>query len=268
MYNKTIFLDMGLYEICIVAAIVGALTLADKMGIKRGFSVRLQKLVIFSAMGGIVIGFFGAVLFQAFYNFMDTGVFKITKTTGMTFYGGLLFGAAGYLVIWFGVGKRYCKDNEQVKKFSAIADIAAAVLPLAHALGRLGCLSAGCCHGNATDAWYGITMDTPDMGHGKFVPVQLFEALALFAIAGVILWLYFKPKRAEFPLLPIYMIGYGIWRFVIEYARGDHRGETIVPFLSPSQLVAAALILGGIAYYIVWRNIKKNAKKKECADNE
>ena len=75
MYNKTVFLDMGLYEICIVAAIVVALMLADKMGIKRGFSVRLQKLVIFGAMGGVVIGFFGAVLFQAFYNYMDTGVF-------------------------------------------------------------------------------------------------------------------------------------------------------------------------------------------------
>ena len=268
MYNKTVFLDMGLYEICIVAAIVVALMLADKMGIKRGFSVRLQRLVIFGAMGGVVIGFFGAVLFQAFYNYMDTGVFKITKTTGMTFYGGLLFGAAGYLAVWFGVGKRYCKHNEQVKQFSAIADIAAAVLPLAHGLGRLGCLFAGCCHGNATDAWYGITMDTPDAGHGKFVPVQLFEALALFALAGVILWLYFKPKRAEFPLLPIYMIGYGIWRFVIEYARGDQRGETIVPFLSPSQLIAVALICGGIAYYIVWRNIKKNAKKKECVEYE
>ncbi len=268
MYNKTIFLDMGLYEICIVAAIVGALTLADKMGIKRGFSVRLQKLVIYSAIGGIVIGFFGAVLFQAFYNFMDTGVFKITKTTGMTFYGGLLFGAAGYLVIWFGVGKGYCQEKEHVKKFSAIADIAAAVLPLAHGLGRLGCLFAGCCHGNATDAWYGITMDTPDMGHGRFVPVQLFEAVALFALAGLILWLYFKPKKVEFPLLPIYMIGYGIWRFVIEYARGDQRGETIVPFLSPSQLIAVALILGGVAYYIVWRNIKKNSKKKESVGNE
>ena len=150
----------------------------------------------------------------------------------------------------------------------AEADIAAAVLPLAHGVGRLGCLFAGCCHGNATDAWYGITMDTPDAGRGKFVPVQLFEAVALFTLAGVILWLYFKPKKVGIPLLPVYMIGYGIWRFLIEYARGDHRGETIVSFLSPSQLIAVALILGGVVYYIVWQNIKKNAKKKESEEDE
>ena len=265
MYNKTLFLGMGAYEICIVVAIAVALFAADKMGIKRGFSVRLQKLVIFAAFGAIVIGFCGAILFQAFYNFMDTGVFKITKTTGMTFYGGLLFGAIGYLAIWFGVGKKYCKGNEPIKKFSAMADIAAAVLPLAHAFGRIGCLFAGCCHGNETDAWYGIAMDTPDDGSGKFVPVQLFEALALFAIAGVIFWLYFKPYKGKpLPLLPVYMIGYGVWRFVIEFARGDSRGKTIVPFLSPSQLVAIALVLGGVVYYIVWYKMKK----KEYMKNE
>jgi phosphatidylglycerol:prolipoprotein diacylglycerol transferase len=269
MYNKTLFLDMGLYELCIVAAILVALLVADKMGIKRGFSVRLQKLVLYGAFAAIVIGFFGAILFQAFYNYMDTGVFKITKSTGMTFYGGLLFGAAVYLIVWFGVGKKYCKDNEPVKQLSAMADIAAAVLPLAHGIGRLGCLFAGCCHGNQTDAWYGITMDTPDEGYGKFVPVQLFEAVALFAIAGVILWLYFKPiKGKNFPLLPVYMIGYGVWRFVIEFARGDSRGKTIVPFLSPSQLIAVALILGGVAYYIIWYCVKKKIKNKESVKDE
>ncbi len=269
MYNKTLFLDMGLYELCIVAAILVALLVADKMGIKRGFSVRLQKLVLYGAFAAIVIGFFGAILFQAFYNYMDTGVFKITKSTGMTFYGGLLFGAAVYLIVWFGVGKKYCKDNEPVKQLSAMADIAAAVLPLAHGIGRLGCLFAGCCHGNQTDAWYGITMDTPDEGYGKFVPVQLFEAVALFAIAGVILWLYFKSiKGKNFPLLPVYMIGYGVWRFVIEFARGDSRGKTIVPFLSPSQLIAVALILGGVAYYIIWYCVKKKIKNKESVKDE
>ena len=260
---------MGIYDILLVVGIVVCMFAADRMGIMRKFSVKLQKVLIVAFMVAIAFAFFGAVFFQAIYKAIETGKFELNANTGMTFYGGLLFGAAGYLVVWFGVGKKYCKDNEPVKQLSAMADIAAAVLPLAHGIGRIGCLFAGCCHGNQTDAWYGIKMDTPDEGYGKFVPVQLFEALALFALAGVILWLYFKPiKGKKIPLLPLYMIGYGVWRFVIEFARGDSRGKTIVPFLSPSQLIAVALILGGIAYYLIWYYYKKNKKRKENVQDE
>ena len=45
--------------------------------------------------------------------------------------------------------------------------------------------------------------------------------------------------------MPIYAFAYGTWRFLIEYVRADDRGETIVSFLSPSQLFALVLILGG-----------------------
>ena len=47
--------------------------------------------------------------------------------------------------------------------------------------------------------------------------------------------------------MSVYLCGYGIWRFFIEYARGDDRGQTIVPFLTPSQLTAIVLIAVGIA---------------------
>lgn len=271
MYPNTLFLDMGLYEICIALAIIVAMATADRMGIKRGFSVRLQKLVIFSAVGAVVIGFLGAVLFQAFYNFMESGKFVISVSTGMTFYGGLIFGAGGYLAVWFGVGKRYCKDNEPVKKFGAMADIAAGVLPLAHGIGRFGCLFAGCCHGRETDAWYGVKMHT-EYGYIKVVPVQLFEAIVLLVIAGVILWLYFKQgEKKRTPLLPVYMVSYGIWRFAIEYARGDDRGATVLSFLSPSQLIALVLILAGVGYLIVWYRRKKTKEniqeKREETEN-
>ena len=69
MYPYPIIFGMALYEILIAGGMILVLLLADKMGIKRGFSVKLQKLVIINAVASIVIGFVGAVLFQAFYNF-------------------------------------------------------------------------------------------------------------------------------------------------------------------------------------------------------
>ena len=48
------------------------------------------------------------------------------------------------------------------------------------------------------------------------------------------------------------MGAYGVWRFFIEYFRADDRGQTIVPFLSPSQLVAIVMVLLGVAYLVLW----------------
>ncbi|MDE5547465.1 MAG: prolipoprotein diacylglyceryl transferase, partial [Clostridia bacterium] len=90
------------------------------------------------------------------------------------------------------------------------------------------------------------------------VSVQLFEALFLFALFGVLSYLVLKGKEN---VLPLYMISYGVWRFAIEFARGDDRGKTIISFLTPSQLVAILLVLGGVAFLTVL--ILQKKKKKE-----
>lgn len=262
MYPYTIF-GISLYDVFLTVGVVSALFLADKMGSMRGFSVALQKILIFSTLFAVIFGLFGAVVFQALYNGIETGVFEITKNTGMTFYGGLIFGVVGFLAVWFLAGRKKCKDGEERKQFGTIADIAACVVPMAHGFGRLGCLTAGCCHGAETDAWYGITMWSGSEW-GRYVPIQLFEALFLFFLSGVLFWFFFKKfgkeNKNRVPLLPIYVIVYGIWRFFIEYARADHRGETIVSFLTPSQLIAMLMIAAGITYFCVWY-IQKRRKE-------
>ena len=176
----------------------------------------------------------------------------------MTFYGGLIFGAIAFLASWFLLSKPIHLDGEAKARFGDIADIAGAVLPLAHAFGRIGCFFAGCCHGKPTNAWYGVVMQGE-----KVVPVQLFESAFLFALAIALLYLAFeKIEKKRAPVLPIYLIAYGVWRFFIEYARGDDRGATIIPFFSPSQLVAIVCIAVGIAYFCIWHIHKRQTKKQ------
>lgn len=271
MYPYQIVFGLGLYEIFLVVGLVLALFLGDYMGTKRGLSVPLQKTLIFATLIAILGGFFGAILFQALYNYGATGVFEINATTGMTFYGGLIFGVGLFLAVWFGLGKVLCKSNEPMQKFGAIGDIAACIIPMAHGFGRLGCFTAGCCHGRVTDAWYGVRMYTEN-GWQRVVPVQLFEALFLFALAAVLFWVFFRDlkKGRKFPLFPIYCIGYGVWRFLIEYARADDRGATIVSFLSPSQLIAIVLFLAGILYFCLWFFLifKKKPQETDLKDTE
>ena len=261
MYPYKVMFDMSFYDICLVIAVLLALFLADRMATRSGFSVKLQKVFIFSIIGAIVAGFVGAILFQAVYDWIKNGEFVLSVTTGLTFYGGLIFGVIGFLAVWFVAGKKLCKNNEPIEKFSVMADIVACVIPLAHGIGRIGCLTAGCCHGAPTDAWYGITMWTgSETGWMKVIPTQLFEALFLFALSGVLFALFYSKIRKEgkcVPLLPIYVVAYAVWRFFIEYLRADDRGATIVSFLSPSQLIALLMVVVGVAYFLVWYLNKK-----------
>ena len=255
------FLGISLYEVFIMVGMLIALFMADKMATRRGFSVGLQRHLILCALAGILSGLFGAVLFQGFYDFLETGEFSLKS--GMTFYGGILVAVPVFLAVWFFASKPFKLGEEAKEKFPDLADIAACVLPLAHGFGRIGCFCVGCCHGKQTDAWYGVMMDGV-----KVVPVQIYEAGILFLIAGALLTVYIlrekKKIRWEIPLLPIYMSAYGIWRFLIEFARGDDRGKTIIPYVSPSQLVAILMILGAIAYILVWYFTYRKKKKAEC----
>ena len=228
--------------------------------------VVLQKLVIVAILLSVVLGFSSAILFQAFYNYLAKGVFTLSATTGMTFYGGFIGGAITFLLVWFIGGKFFLKkenSGEEKRKIFDMLDISACCIPLAHAIGRIGCFFAGCCHGAKTDAWFGVNMFTQN-GWETVVPVQLFESAFLILLSAFLLWVFFK-RKINLPLMPTYCFAYGIWRFFIEYARADHRGKTVLSFLSPSQLVAVMMIVAGITYFCVWYMQKR---KKEGKNDE
>lgn len=247
MYPYKVIFGMGFYEIFLIIAMLSALFIADKLGIKRGFSVKLQKLVIVASVMAIILGIVGAALFQAVYDWIKTGVFNAFGS-GLTFYGGFIFGVLTFLAVWFGGSRLIGIGDEAIKRTGHMADIAACIIPLAHAFGRLGCFFAGCCHGAETDAWYGVMM-----GGVKVVPLQLFEAIFLFALSASLFVILFKRgDKKSFPLLPVYGIVYGVWRFIVEYFRGDDRGMTIVSWLTPSQLIALLLICVGVGYFVIW----------------
>jgi len=105
-------------------------------------------------------------------------------------------------------------------------------LTLSHAIGRVGCLFAGCCYGK--EIW------------NFKQPVPLYESLAL-----VVLFLILRKKEKEklpmFGLTQIYLIGYSSIRFVLEFLRGDdERGLFLGGIISTSQIISLMLILGVI----------------------
>lgn len=116
--------------------------------------------------------------------------------------------------------------------FTRGADYFAVALPLGHAIGRVGCFFAGCCHGVPPHA------------------VQLYEAAGLLAIAG---FSRLALSRVETHRLPegaafrLYLLLYGLLRLALDPLRADGRPERWLG-ISHQQSIA----LGLIAIALVW----------------
>lgn len=261
MYPEKIVLGLTMYDILFALGVLGALFVFRFIADKRKTDVKLFNFSLIVGVVAIFCGVLSAVLFQAFYNFGETGIFEINKNTGMTFYGGLIGGAAVFIGLYFGAGHFVFKDKLHLHSFAETADAAAVSIAVAHATGRLGCFFAGCCHGVHAEPPLGVYME---YAGDTVLPVQLYEAIFLYALMTVLLSRHLKGRRYG---MPIYMMGYGVWRFFAEYLRGDDRGATFIKFLSPSQLTALLLILGGAALiYIEWRFAANKAKASENGD--
>lgn len=160
----------------------------------------------------------------------DMGLISLNEVSfwtggGFVFYGGLLGGLL-YLLFY-----RW--------KFGLSAELLWPILPaltFGHAVGRIGCLLAGCCYGAPTNWVWGIYLHNIHRH-----PTQIIEVLGL-VILGLYL-LYSKKKKLI--LLSQYFISYGILRFFVETLRGDDiRGEWGT--FTPSQWISIGLILLGI----------------------
>lgn len=220
---------------------------------KKGIPNVVRDFIFICAILAIALGFLAAKLYQAFYDFIETGKFDLSGA-GITAMGGFIGGAAIFLIAYFVIGKFYFKGEQKgyhIKSLSRLAALAPCCITIAHAFGRIGCLMAGCCHGEYLGQDYvfgGLWMHTPDKGNwGYYVPTQLYEALFLFVLFTVLSILYFKKSNFTFP---VYLISYGVWRIIIEIFRDDARGAFVLG-LSPSQWQSIIFIAGGIIYLVI-----------------
>lgn len=166
-------------------------------------------LKLFFASG--VGGFLGSKLLfaitqipQLMTDFSFRKLLLLIPQSGFVFYGGL-FGVI-YTI-------RLCTRTDQDLRKRIYRMITPAI-PLFHGFGRIGCMLAGCCYGRKlreTILLFGIfELDR--------VPVQIMESIYEFLLCAVILVL---ERHKEVGSLKIYLIAYSVFRFVIEFFRGD-----------------------------------------------
>lgn len=178
-------------------------------------------------------------------------------------YGFIFFGGFFGVLLMGLVAQRRLKLD-----YLAAADYFSVALPLGHAIGRLGCLAAGCCYGKPTSLPWGLALGghpastTPEALWGRALhPTQIYESLGNFGIFLFLLYCVLpriqKGKIAEGTAFFGYIALYSVLRFGVEMFRGDERG--LLAGLATSQWIslAAAAVAGAL---ILKRGVYRHGK--------
>lgn len=168
--------------------------------------------------------------------------FNIIMGGGLVFYGGLI----GALLGGFFYIMHYKTPT------APILDLGVSGIPLFHAFGRLGCFFAGCCYGCEYEGAFAVTFPIYNAGGApagvSLLPVQLIEA-ALNILLWVMLIFVYRRTVRNWLVSGLYLVSYGIMRFVLEFFRGDIiRGS--VGELSTSQFISIFIVLAGAVLII------------------
>lgn len=156
---------------------------------------------------------------------------------GFVFYGGLL----GALVFIVAAGRLFQIDAVSYLKNYIF------LLPFLHAFGRIGCFMAGCCYGMPYSGPGAVIFPDNSLalpGVSLF-PVQIVEAVLLFCISAILIALCLNGKETY--SIAVYLILYGVIRFLLEFLRYDQR-RGIFYHLSVSQWISILIILSTFIY--------------------
>ena len=204
---------------------------------------QMGDLLFYLALGVILGGRFGYVIFYNFDAFLadPLWLFRVWEG-GMSFHGGLL--GVMFAMWWYGL--------KVDTGFWRIADFVAPLVPVGLGAGRIGNFINGELWGKPTDVPWGMVFRTaPDslVRH----PSQLYQ----FALEGValfiILWWFSAKPRPRMAVSGLFLVCYGIFRFLVEFVRQPDAqlGYLAFNWLTMGQVLSFPMIIAGATLMLV-----------------
>lgn len=222
----------------------------------------LQNLMVVMILGVLIGGRLGYVLFYNFNYYLHhpleiilpfdpSNGWRFTGISGMSFHGGLIGVILG----------TYFYQRKQKKNFLKTADLIIPCVPLGYTFGRLGNFINGELYGRVTEAAVGMHFPMAP-GTGLRHPSQLYEGFFEGIILWIILWSLRKHLKPDGAMLPAYLIGYGFFRFFIEYTRQPdaHLGFVFLN-LSMGQILCLLMMIAGAVLYVLLRQWDKRQSR-------
>jgi len=213
---------------------------------------QLSDLIFFSAIGVVLGGRIGYMLFYGFSNLISDplSLFKVWQG-GMSFHGGFL----GVMLALIFYGKRIKQP------FFALGDFLAPLVPLGLAAGRIGNFINGELWGRVVQHPIPWAMIYPHVDNQPRHPSEIYEFLLEGILLFTILWVFSKKQRPRMAVSAMFILLYGLFRFICEYFRQPDEPIGYVAFgwMTEGQLLCIPMILFGLLLLVV--AYAKNTKK-------
>ncbi|WP_019519818.1 prolipoprotein diacylglyceryl transferase [Faucicola boevrei] len=228
----------------------------------------ISDLLFYGAMGVILGGRIGYVLFYQFSEFLANPVylFKINEG-GMSFHGGFL----GVAIAMFLFAKKYKKPAFNV------LDFIIPCVPTGLLFGRIGNFINGELWGRVSNGDYSWLMLFPqawqadaelisqnpnlqslavNMGNYALLPrhpSQLYQAFSEGVVLFILCWWFASRPRPRMAVTGVFVLGYGIARFITEFFRQPDadQGFILLGWVTKGQMLSLPMIVLGL-FLLIW----------------
>jgi phosphatidylglycerol:prolipoprotein diacylglycerol transferase len=222
------------YGLMLVLAFSIATLLVSLQGKREGLSLEfflnLSFIILVSGVLGARILYI--ILNVKFYLNNPMQIIMLNRG-GLVWFGGFIAGSSSCIV--------YLKyKGLDVYK---ICDLVIPYVALGQAIGRIGCFLNGCCYGKE-NLRFGLYFPIHD---ATLIPTQLYSSLALLVIY-IILRISQAQAHRRGVIFYLYIFLYSLWRFFIEFFRGDSR--LFISNLSIFQIISVALFILSVVMLI------------------
>lgn len=225
--------------------------------------IEVDDLIFYSAIGVILGGRIGWLLFYGLEQVLaDPWMMVQIWKGGMSFHGGLLGVIAS--VAWFA--------HRRKRRIFDVLDFLAPLPGLGILAGRIGNFINGELWGKQTTSLLAVVLDASALQGDQRNQVlslcnrlnvdpcvvqvhasQLYQGLLEGLLVFLVLWFYTATPRPRFAPSAVFLIGYGICRFLVEFVRipDENRGYLFFGWVTMGQILSAPMILGGVALLVV-----------------
>ncbi|MCB5162686.1 prolipoprotein diacylglyceryl transferase [Marinomonas algarum] len=208
----------------------------------------VSDVIFYGALGVILGGRIGYILFYQFSAFVDNPMILIRIWEGgMSFHGGLL----GVILAMLVFARRYKKHLVDVTDFMA------PFVPIGLGAGRLGNFIGGELWGKPTDVSWAMVFPADPLQLARH-PSQLYQ----FALEGVVLfgvlWLFSQKTKPRYCVSGLFLLCYGLFRILVEFVRQPdvQIGYLAFGWLTQGQLLSLPMVIVGLALVVMGFKLK------------
>ncbi len=237
-------LTLNYYGLCIGLGVLVAVYIAQRRWAARGgHPDDIASIATWAVPAGLI----GARVYHVITDWRPIDSWLKVWEGGLGIPGGLVAGVS--------VG--YWAARRRNLDLGNVIDAVVPAIPVAQAIGRLGNWFNQEIYGRPTDLPWAVEIDPEHRpvefaDSATFHPAFLYEATWNLALAAFLVWIDRTGKLRKGMILPVYVAGYGIGRFVVESVRIDP--ATLILGVRVNHWVSgAAVVLSALALLLLYK---------------